>query len=470
MPARNYAVQPGPQRLLIGCPVPDVLYGGGRGGGKTWGLLLDWLYHREQYTEHSRGIIFRRTLEELAEVKDIAQKLFTCTGGVFLEGKNTWRWRDGSFLRMRYLERDSDAGRYQGHSYTWMAVDEMGNFPAPQPIDLVQACLRSGAAKILKVFRASCNPGGLGHNWIRARYINPAPPFQPFQDPESKQWRVYIPSSLDDNLALRLNDPEYEQRIRQATNGNDALWKAWRYNDWDIVAGGMFDDVWSRVKHAIKPFKIPASWYIDVSFDWGSSKPFSVLWWAESDGTQVQVADGSWRHYPPGTLFLIHEWYGFNGKPNEGLKMTAKEIAEGIIEREQEWGLRNVHPGQADSSIFDVENGGSYADDMAEVGVYWLPADKSPGTRKQGWGQLRKYLKAGLETKSEEPALFVFEHCVEFIRTVPTLPRSQKDADDVDTKAEDHAGDAARYRILAPRGGYDQEAITAGTRQQLVVR
>src|SRR5262249_9623427 len=159
-----------------------------------------------------------------------------------------------------------------------------------------------------------------------------------------------------------------------------------------------------------------SSWKVDRSFDWGSSAPFSVLWWAESDGTKAPNG----KTYPPGTVFLIDEWYGWNGRPNEGSKMLAVEIARGIKGREKEMAY-SVRAGAADSSIFDAENGVSIADDMAKAGVTWVEADKSPGSRKIGWERLRQMLKAATKAPMEGPGLFIFDHCAQWIRTVPTL-------------------------------------------------
>jgi hypothetical protein len=256
---------------------------------------------------------------------------------------------------------------------------------------------------------------------------------------------VYIPSRLEDNQALTENDPDYWKRVEASAAGNEALLKAWRDGDWDIVAGGMFDDLWKRKKHVIKPFEIPDSWKINRTFDWGSSKPFCVLWWAESDGTGAPNG----TTYARGTVFLIAEWYGCTKRPNEGLKMLAVDIAKGIKEREEKmpW---TVQPGAADSSIFDAENGVSIADDMAKQGVKWLPADKSPGSRKIGWERIRRYLKAATQFPMEGPGLFVWDTCPHWIRTVPVLPRDPDNMDDVDSDAEDHAGDTTRYRLMAP--------------------
>ena len=138
--------------------------------------------------------------------------------------------------------------------------------------------------------------------------------------------------------------------------------------------------------------------------------------------------------------------------------MLAVEIAKGkkdekgnwipgIKEREKKMGYK-VEPGAADSSIFDSDQGMSIGDDMAAAGVSWLHADKSPGSRKIGWEKIRQRLKAATETPMESPGLFIFDHCTQWIRTVPTLPRDKKKRDDVDTNAEDHAGDATRYRLM----------------------
>lgn len=223
-----------------------------------------------------------------------------------------------------------------------------------------------------------------------------------------------------------------------------------RDGDWNIVAGGMFDDVWEEGRHVLVPFAIPKSWRIDRAFDWGSSKPFSVGWWAESDGTEAVMADGTKRTFPRGTLFRIAEWYGWNGRPNEGLKLSDAGIADGIVKHQTDLGIADrVRPGPADSSIFDETNGDSPAKIQERHKVRWEKADKSPGSRNRGWQLMRGRLMASKAPRMEEPGLFVFNTCRQFIRTFPVLPRSDKDPDDIDTDAEDHVADESRYRVLA---------------------
>lgn len=442
-----------PQELMIACPFEDLLFGGARGGGKTYGMLGDWLSHQDLYRGDASGVFFRKTYPELEQVQEYAQKIFPSVGGIWRGSARTWIFPGGAKLKMRYLERDEDANRYQGHEYTWICFEELTHWASPNPIDKLRACLRSGAG-VPCYFRATGNPGGVGHNWVKMRYVDPAPPLEPFYDPEQKLTRIYIPATLDDNPVLTRADPGYWTRVEASVSGDTELLRAWRHGDWDIVAGGMLDDVFDRKRHVIAPFDIPFSWYIDRTFDWGSSAPFSVIWWAESDGTEAPNG----IIYPRGTVFAIEEWYGWSGKPNEGSKLLAHEIADGILEREREGRLRRLHinPGAADTQIWQMDPivGISTADEMSERGVDWIRADKSPGSRKQGWQRLRRYLKAAGNFPQEEPGLFIFNNCTQWIRTVPVLPRFERDRDDVDPAAEDHAGDATRYR-LACAGGAD---------------
>ena len=339
-------------------------------------------------------------------------------------------------MKMRFLANEETANHYIGHEYTWMGFDQLDSWPKQTTIDKLKANLRNPHG-IPSRMVSTANPGGVGHNWIKARYIDPCKPRKLITNGNS-QTRCFIPATVYDNKILLESDPTYIDRLKES--GPEWLVRAWLHGDWDIVAGGMFDDVWRRDKHVIEPFEIPKSWRIDRSFDWGSSAPFSVQWWAESDGSPAP--DG--KVYPRGSLFHIAEWYGYNGTPNEGIKMLASEIARGIIDIEKKMN-RRVSPAGADPSIFATSNGTSIADEMARVGVRWEKADNA---RKAGWEKLRRLMKASLKDRMEEAGLFVFSTCRQFIRTVPSLPRDGRDMEDLDTSTEDHIADACRYRIM----------------------
>lgn len=370
-----------------------------------------------------------------------------------------------SVIHLCHCQHETDVYGYQGADINILLIDELTQWMRGM-YTFLRSRVRLGNLKVpkwlkhrLPMILCGANPGGIGHNWVKADFVDIAPPMTVTQMPndEGGMLRQFIPAKLEDNPIGVENDPQYESRLEGLDN--KALAKAMRNGDWDIIAGGFFDDLWDRRKHVLKPFTIPKTWRIDRTFDWGSSKPFSVGWWAESDGSPVDVPDANGqvvrRHFARGSLFRIAEWYGCNPKrPNEGLKLLAKDIAKGIVERETLWRKQygwRVHPGAADSSIYDTENGNCIADDMEDEGVKWLEADKSPGSRKNGWEICRKLLKGARDNPREDKGMFVFDLCVDWIRIFPVLPRDPRLSDDVDTKAEDHIGDETRYKALAPK-------------------
>lgn len=457
---------PGPQTMFLSCPVEDVLFGGARGGGKTDALIFDFIQHSGHYGGKARGILIRRSYPEFEEIESRCHEIFPK-----LTPEGSWEWKamkrvwqhvSGSFLRLRFIEKDTDASKYQGHQYTWVGVDEMGSFPSPEPIDLIRACLRSPDPEVQKYFRGSANPGGVGHNWLKARYVDPAPANTAFWADDSEDQtgelltqRMYIPSKLSDNPTIA-QDTGYVNKIRAATANKPHLWKAWMFGDWNVIAGGMFDDIWDNYTHIVHPFKIPSSWYLDRSFDWGASKPFSIGWWAESDGSDVTMANGEKKTYPPGTLFRICEWYGWTGKPNKGVNLENYMIARGILEIEKSsifidsnGNKLHINPGPADANIWNGVQGKRIIDDFSKEGVQWVKADNRPGARITGWSRLRDMLCASTKENMEDPGMFVFSTCRNFIRTVPVLPRDEKKPDDVNTEVEDHVGDDVRYRVLS---------------------
>lgn len=457
----NFIPQQGPQYDLLTVPCFDILFGGARGGGKSFGTLGHYAAKAERtkrqfgLVESFNGLLVRRTLNELEDMIGKAHKIFDGVAEWF-DSKKIYKFpKDGPYggaqLKFRYLDRDKDADRYQGHDYAWVCVEEAGNFPSPAPINKLRATLRSGGGADT-YFLMTANPGGVGHNHLKMAYIDPAPPNTPFEvemviREKAYRWsRMFIPSKLEDNKILMQNDPNYVANVVASAGGADWLVRAWLEGDWNIVAGGMFDDIWDGSVHILKPFVIPRTWKIFRSYDWGSSKPFSVGWWAKSDGTMAQMADGVYKSFPPGTMFRIDEWYGWNGEPNTGLRMLEKDIAKGIKERETMRGW-TVMTGPADTMIFDVKNGSCLADDHKPYQIHWRPADKSPGSRITGWMDMRTMLAESKKQHMEAPGLFVFENCRQFIRTVPTAQRDPLNLDDVNTATEDHILDETRYAI-----------------------
>ncbi len=427
--------QPGPQTLLVTCPVTEVFFGGARGGGKTDGVLGEWASHADLYGKNAIGLMVRRTRTELVETMERSRVLYTPLGWTFHEQDKMWRSPEGARLRFAYLERDADADAYQGHSYTRVYVEEAGTFPSYRPIAKLMATLRSGAGVPVGI-RLTGNPGGPGHQWVRQRYIDPAPGgLEVIRDPATGLARVYIPSRVQDNRFL---GQDYVQRLKAV--GSESLVRAWLDGDWTVIEGAFFD-CWSYEKHVVKPFEIPGDWLRFRSADWGSAAPFSVGWWAVA-GNDHRLVD---RTIPRGALVRYREWYGASA-PNVGLKLTAEQVAQGIKKREDG---DEIAYGVLDPAAFAVDGGPSIAQMMAREGVSFRPADNKRVSQKgalSGWDQMRSRLVGDADGR---PMLYVFETCRDFIRTVPALQHDPDRAEDVDTDGEDHVADEARYACMS---------------------
>lgn len=471
---------PGRQHQFVTCPIEDILFGGARGGAKTDGVLGKWLMQAHRYKHHARGLMLRPELTQLDDVIQRSREIYEPLGGEYKQQAKTWTHPDGWTLRFRYVANLSDAAKYLGHSYTFIAVEELTEWADFRPIDKIRGTLRS-AHGVPCQFVATANPGGPGHNKAKARYVDPVPggmvPFyacalcsRAFQNgdyvcdcPEDQRapiQRIYIPATLDDNPFLK-HDPQYWRTVTASVAGDRELLRAWRKGDWNIKAGGMFDDIWRPCGVTIDPFDIPANWYVDRGYDHGDTAPNATIWFAESNGEEVTLRDGTSAWYPAGTLFAIAEDYGWNGEPNEGSRRTVAATAADIREREAAMKARGfvrgyIYPGPADSAIWAVQDGESIADRFEAHGIEWEKAPKGQGSRVAGWGKIREMMLNNAQalpagTKAEWPGLYVFRTCPQTIRTLNDLPRDKRNRDDADTAAEDHLPDVVRYRCMAER-------------------
>ncbi len=463
--------QAGSQEIFLSCPVFEVLYEGTRGPGKTDALIMDYCQHVGRgFGEAWRGILFRQTYKQLTDVIAKTKKWIPqiWPQARYNNTEHVWVWPTGENLFLRQYARQGDYWNYHGHEYPWIGWEELCNWSDSSGYRSMMSTCRSSEKGLPRKYRSTSNPYGPGHNWVKHRWrlsgipaIGAAPIIRDSLDDDGKPEppRVSIHGDIQENKVLLEASPDYIDKIKMAARNNAEL-EAWLHGNWDVVAGGMFDDVWSN-HNIVKPFPIPSSWRIDRSFDWGSSHPFSVGWWAESDGSDVRLSNGQIRSSVRGDLFRIAEWYGWTGEPNEGIRMLSVNIAHGIVEREVKWGIHDrVKAGPADTSIFDVEDGRSIAVDMGQPvrledgkkyrGVYWTRADKA---RKTGWEQMRRMISEArpMGVPRESPGLFVFATCSQFLRTVPVLPRKDTDMDDVDSDAEDHIADEARYRVRSSK-------------------
>ena len=442
-----------PQAQLLKCPADEIFFGGARGGGKTDGMLGKFALKQAKFGKDAVGIFFRKTREDLKEAVERSKDIYAALGAKYTDRQ--WTFPSGARLKFEYLERDKDAQNYQGHSYTDLFFEELTNWASPDPINKIRATLRSSVGVPCQ-FHATGNPGGPGHQWVKSRYIDPNPSGgqmlwetykNPFTLESVRMSRVFIPSKLSDNPTL-MRDPGYVARLYQS--GSAELVRAWLHGDWDVVDGAFFD-CWVPEKHIVRPFEVPSDWVRFRSCDWGSAKPFSVGWWAVCPDL-FKTPDG--HTIPRGAVVRYREWYGVekdpNGevRPDVGLKMTAEEVADGIR-------LRDVGDviqySVIDPAAFSQDGGPSIVERMK---INFRRADnKRVGTRGAmgGWDQMRaRMVGEDLgDPYGHLPMMFVFSTCTDFIRTVPALQHDSSRPEDLDTSAEDHAADEARYGLMS---------------------
>lgn len=461
--------QDGSQLIFVDCPIQEVLFAGTRGGcGKTDALLFTYLrFVNKGYGANWRGIIFRHSYPQLRDIINKSQrwipKIFP--KAKYNKSRHIWVFPESEELIFNYITNEKDLAAYQGHEYPFIGFEELTNWRDNTCYEGMKICNRSADPNVPRFMRATCNPLGKGHSWVKDYFIDAAPPEVVFTSQQGLQ-RCWIKGDVLENKILLKADPTYIQKLQSIPDPNKRA--AWLEGRWDIVAGGAFSDAWEQFTHVIKSFDIPKQWYIDRSFDWGFSRPFSVGYWAESDGVTPAIIDGKYKYYPKGTLFRIAEYYGCTGVPNQGMRLTPRQIADNIITFEKQH-LSNytINEGDADPSIFEESRGKSIAGQMGNEyvtmtihgrtiqkfiqGITFNRGNNKPGSRASGFNLLYQLFTAAKAVPQELPGLFVFDNCRDFIRTVPNLPLDEKKLDDVDTTAEDHIYDETRYSVLSER-------------------
>ena len=427
----SYVPHEGPQSDLLAMrDVPEVLFGGARGGGKTAALLGDFLQDVARYEEHWQGVLFRRSYPELEEVIKQSHKFYLPTGAHWRASSKSWHWANGACLRLRSLESKEDASKYQGHEFSFIGWDEVTNWAFPDAYKELFACLRGSGKQVAARIRCSGNPGGPGHNWVKDRFLigEHKKGWHLTYDEETNMSRIYIPSRTSDNPSLILNSPNYTRQLRAV--GSKELVRAWLEGDWDIVLGAYFDE-FSEQRHAIPDIEIsdlPKKWKVYRAYDHGSYHPFAVLWYT--------YAGNEMKEFEPGTLIFLREWFGAD-ETGKGLKLSVADIAEGMRRRERDF-RRKVEPGPADNQIFENDGGMPLSEIMAGRGIYFERSDKR---RIAGWNQVRYRLQSDL--------IKFCRACKHTILSIPTLQHDDHKAEDVDTTGNDHLADVVRYASMA---------------------
>lgn len=428
---------PGPQTSFLAASERECLFGGAAGGGKSYAILADAL--RDLPHPQFRGLILRRTTEELRELVQKSQELYpkAVPGIKWSERKMEWRTPAGGSLWMSFLERDQDVTRYVGQAFNYIAFDELTQWPTPFAWNYMRSRLRSTAPDLKLYMRATTNPGGQGHGWVKKMFVDPAPWGKAFdatdiETGETLRWpkghrregqplfkRRFIPSKLSDNPYL-YDSGDYEANLLSLP---EAERKRLLEGDWDVMEGSAFTE-WNRAIHVVEPYEIPYNWRRFRACDYGYSSYSAVLWFAVTPDEQ---------------LVVYRELYVS--------KVLAHDLADMILDLEADDGP--ITYGVLDSSCWHQRGqiGPSIAEAMIARGCRWRPSDRSKGARIAGKNEVHRRLQ--VDEYTEEPRIVFFSNCINTIAQLPVLPLDTTNPEDINTKSEDHIYDALRYGVMS---------------------
>jgi len=387
-------------------------------------------------------LIVRKTLQELRNNHINPLKMMIPRQiATYNTTEKVFTFYNKSTIVFGYCDNDNDVLQYQGAEYDVVFIDEATQLKEDW-IKQINLVVR-GANGLPKRTYYTCNPGGVGHQYIKRLFID-----RKYEEDEVPDNYSFIQALVTDNKVLMEIQPEYVAELKALPS---KIREAWLYGRWDVYEGQYFEDfretpdkdecercgitpeeavIERRWTHVIEPFDIPRGWNIVRSYDFGYGKPFSCAWWAvDYDGT----------------LYRILELYGCTKNPNEGVKWTPTKQFEEIarIEREHPWLKGRDITGVADPSIWDKSRGPSTAEMAQKEGVYFTPGDNA---RIPGWMQCHYRLQFD---DQGYPRMYVFSNCKAFIRTIPLLQYDDHKPEDLDTDGEDHVADEWRYMCMS---------------------
>jgi hypothetical protein len=398
------------QRLFIEATETEVLFGGAAGGGKSYGQVIDAFLFALKYAG-SKQLILRRTFAELDKsiirtvLSIYPREIFT-----FNASAHTGRFKNGSIIDFGYIANDNDVYQYQSAEYDVVRFDELTHFTEVQYIYLISRV--RGANSFPKQIKSSTNPGGVGHTWVKERFVDPSPPNKAFRGADGVD-RIFIPSLLSDNKPLNDSDPNYRKRLEALPEKEK---KALLYGDWNIFDGQYFTE-YDPAIHVIEPFLIPKEWRRWRVFDYGLDR-LACLWVAMDSARNVYV-------------------YRELGRSNMPISAAAAAMQEMTPEGEEIYATfappdmwsRSQETGRDKAQIF-YENG--------------LQLYKSSNDREAGWLAVKELLKVD---SNGEARLKIFSNCRELIKCLPALQIDQKRPTDCANEPHEitHAPDALRY-------------------------
>lgn len=425
----------------------EGFYGGAAGGGKSDVLVIEAL--RQAHIPTYAGIIFRKTYTQLGELLIKADGYYPriFPGARYNGQEHCWKFPGGARIYFAGMQHMKDRTKWQGWQFDFIGFDELTHFMYDEYSYMFSRNRAKGPGTVVYM-RATGNPGGIGHGWVKQRFVTVAPPMTPVKkrleiiDADGNKvtrfrHRIFVPAKLTDNRKLMENDPNYALNLAMLPQKER---EALLDGNWDSFSGQVFME-WRndpdhyqdhKHTHVIEPFQIPKHWKILMGYDWGYSKPFAAVWFAVDE---------------QGKYYMIRELYGCTGEPDKGVMWDDDRIAKEIrrVEDEDE-NLRGKHIERiADPAIFDSSKGGregSQARTMERSGVYF-----EPGEHARIPGKMQMHYRLRFD-EIGECMLQIFSTCRHTIRTLPSLVYSEINVEDVDTSQEDHLYDAVRYVLM----------------------
>ena len=400
------------QQQFINSTADEVLFGGAAGGGKSYAQLIDAFLYAVKYPK-SKQLILRRTLPEL-EKSLIRVSLGLYDGSIYKynAAKHTGVFSNGSIIDFGFCDRENDVYKYQSAEYDVIRFDELTHFTEDMYVYLISRI--RGVNDYPKQIKSSTNPGGVGHTWVKKRFIDCCAGGI-FADEGGT--RQFIPAKVSDNSFLMKSDSSYIKRLKKL---NEKDRRALLYGDWDVFEGQYFSE-FRRDIHVVKPFPIPKHWKKYFAMDYG----LDML-----AGYFVAVDSG-------GKAYVYKEIY----KPNLIISAAAKEILAA--------GEKDVSVYYAPPDLYNrrQDTGKSVAEIFAQYGILLAKSDSS---RVQGWYNLKEWLRPFRDERGRLTAnLVIFENCVNLIRTLPALTFDKNNPNDTATTPHEltHAPDAIRYFV-----------------------
>ena len=412
------------QGLFIDAEAFEVLFGGAAGGGKSHGQLIDALLYALKYPKSSQ-IIFRSTFADLE--KSLIRKsrdLYPSKVASYNDSKHTWKLKNGSIIDFGYIQYEKDVYQYQSAEYDVIRFDELTHFTEFEYLYMISRC--RGANPYPKHVKSSTNPGGIGHTWVKKRFIDIGEPNKVHncrlsEENPTMSTRIFIPSLVQDNKFMLEYDPDYVNRL-------DALpekeRKALKYGDWDIFDGVFFSE-FRRSIHVIPKFEISSHWNKYISFDYGLDK-FAVLFIAIDEKGKAYVYN------------YIHKENLIVSEAAQMLKSyMRKDVFKDILAPPDLW-HRNRDTGKSTAEIF-MENG--------------VNLSMASNDRHAGWFAVHEWLKIN-KTKHEQTGetiessnLVIFDNVLPLIEYLPAIQIDEKDPNDCATQPHEltHICDALRY-------------------------